>query len=73
MVDGNVDRVTTREVANAAESDPAIREAIENAATYIGIAAANVIATIREPTIAQPKSGDRVVTPISRCRGTSVL
>jgi glucokinase len=51
MVDGNVDRVTTREMANAAESDPAIREAIENAATFIGIAAANVIAILHPDMI----------------------
>ena len=50
LVAGNADLVTTREMAVAAETDAAIREAILSAANYIGIAAANVV-TILHPDL----------------------
>ena len=50
LVKGNADRVSPREVATAAETDEPIREAIVRAATYIGIAAANVV-TILHPDL----------------------
>lgn len=46
LVQGNANQVTTREMATAAEHDKSVREAITNAATYIGIAAANVVTAI---------------------------
>jgi len=46
IVEGNADRVTTREMMMAAENDDSIHEAITSAAAYIGIAAANVVTTL---------------------------
>lgn len=43
LVGGVADRVTPREMAQAAESDPAVREAIVLAAQRLGLAAANVV------------------------------
>ncbi len=51
LVEGNADRVTTREMVQAADQDLAIREAIERAATYIGIAAANVVTCLHPDLI----------------------
>ncbi len=50
MVQGDAGRVTTREMSAAAETDEAVREAIINAATFVGIAAANII-TILHPSM----------------------
>ena len=46
LTGGNADRVTAREMKLAADQDPRIHEALLRAATYIGIAAANVVAVI---------------------------
>ena len=52
LVEGNADRVTPREVLAAAEAgDDVVREALERAATYIGIAAANVVAVLHPDLI----------------------
>ena len=50
IVDGDANRVTTLEMATAAEFDPPIHEAIVTAAKYLGVAAANVV-TILHPDI----------------------
>jgi len=49
-VDGNADRVSVAEMMAVFEKDTAIQEAILSAATYIGIAAANVV-TILHPDL----------------------
>ncbi|TWU02558.1 ROK family protein [Stieleria varia] len=51
LVDGQGDNVTTKAMSIAAEHDPAIREAIVNAASYVGIAVANVITTLHPDMI----------------------
>ena len=43
LVNGDANKVTTREMVMAATEDKTIHEAIVNAATYIGIAASNVV------------------------------
>ena len=48
LVDGDADKVTTEIMARAAQDDPLVQEAIKKAATYVGIAAANVV-TILHP------------------------
>lgn len=42
LVEGDADRVTTREMVTAAAKDPSVHEAIVRAARYVGIAVANV-------------------------------
>lgn len=49
-VEGNADRVTTREMVQVADEDPHVREALKDAATAIGIAAANVV-TVLHPDL----------------------
>lgn len=51
LVDGNANRVTTREMATAAQHDESVKEAIVNAATYIGVAAANIVTAIHPDMI----------------------
>lgn len=51
LVKGDVNQVTTREMAIAADKDPYVREAIVTAATYLGIAAANVVTCIHPEMI----------------------
>ncbi len=46
LTEGHSDRVTTVEMRAAADRDQSVRDAIVRAATWIGIAAANVVATI---------------------------
>ncbi|WP_253154642.1 ROK family protein [Stieleria tagensis] len=48
LVDGDSGLVTTQQMSIAANDDPLIRQAIEQAANYIGIAASNVV-TILHP------------------------
>jgi glucokinase len=51
IVDGDTDRVTPREMLAAADAgDERVREALERAATYLGIAAANVV-TVLHPDL----------------------
>ncbi len=50
LVQGNAEQVTTREMAMAARHDPAIEQAIVRAASFLGIAAANVV-TILHPDL----------------------
>lgn len=50
IVEGNADRVSVREMTAASQDDPSIKEALEDAATAIGIAAANVV-TILHPDL----------------------
>jgi len=50
LVNGEASRVSTREMVQAAKTDKAVREAITNAATFVGIAAANLI-TIFHPSM----------------------
>jgi glucokinase len=49
-VEGNADRVTTREMVQVADEDPHVRQALADAATAIGIAAANVV-TVLHPDL----------------------
>ena len=63
LVSGDADRVTTREMSVAAEQDESIREAIERAATYVGIAAANV-AVILHPDMIVLGGGVAELGPI---------
>lgn len=51
LVDGDASKVTTREMAMAAEQDDAIREALDRAATFIGIAAANVVSVLHPDVV----------------------
>ena len=52
LVAGNADRVTPREMLAAAEAgDQLVREALDRAATYIGIAAANVVVILHPDLI----------------------
>ncbi len=46
IVDGIADRVTPGEMAEAAEEDSHVHDALVRAATFIGIAAANVVTTL---------------------------
>jgi len=50
LVDGDADRVTTREMTAVADQDPLVHEALVDAANAIGIAAANVV-TILHPDL----------------------
>lgn len=50
LVDGNCDLITTLQMSKAADEDLAVRKAIEDAAGWIGIAAANVV-TIMHPDL----------------------
>ena len=71
LVDGNADRVTPREMLIAANAgDELVREALVQAATYIGIAAANVV-TILHPELlvlggGGAELGDILITPVRR-------
>jgi glucokinase len=49
-VEGNMDRVTAREMFAVSDHDPAVRDALNDAAKAIGIAAANVV-TILHPDL----------------------
>jgi glucokinase len=51
LVDGNADRVTTHQMAIAADTDESINNAITIAASYIGIASANIVATLHPEMI----------------------
>ena len=51
LTDGQADRVTTREMATASAKDESIREAVEHAAQYIGVAAANVVSVLHPDMI----------------------
>ena len=68
LVSGDAGAVTTRELAAAAEHDSAIAEALERAARYIGLAAANVV-TILHPDLivlggGVAEIGERLIGPI---------
>jgi len=52
LVDGVADRITPKEMAEAAEAgDAAVREAIVRAAGYLGIGVANVVTTLHPELI----------------------
>ena len=51
LTDGDISRVTTVEMVQAAESDPLVKEAIIRAASYIGVAAANLVTSIHPEII----------------------
>ena len=51
LTDGQADLVTTREMATASAQDESIREAVERAAQYIGVAAANVVSVLHPDMI----------------------
>ncbi|MCG8587041.1 MAG: ROK family protein [Pirellulales bacterium] len=62
-VEGNDERVTPREMAAVADQDPLIREALVDAATAIGIAAANVV-TILHPDLIVLGGGVAEIGPL---------
>jgi len=68
LVDGDANRVTPREMAAAADDDAAVAEAIQIAATYIGIAAANVTTALHPDLIVLgggvAELGDRLLTVV---------
>lgn len=51
LVGGSADKITTQVMSIASEQDQAVREAIVNAATYVGIAAANVVSILHPDLI----------------------
>ncbi len=63
LVAGNADRVTTREMAMAADHDRAIEDAIKRAASFLGIAAANVV-TIVHPDLVVLGGGVAEIGPL---------
>lgn len=70
LVDGDCNRVTPREMGEAASRDEAVATAIEIAATHIGIAAANVTTTIHPDLIVLgggvAELGDRLFSVVQR-------
>ena len=51
LVEGDSDRVNTKTMAQAAEKDPSIHEAILRAAKYVGIAVANIVMVLHPELI----------------------
>lgn len=71
LVDGDISQVTTKTMEDAAlAGDTAIAEALERAASYIGIAAANVVVTIHPDLIVLgggvSKMGELLRGPVER-------
>jgi len=76
LVGGEASRVTTREMAEAAKTDEAVREAVENAAVFVGIAAANIV-TIVHPSLivlggGVAEMGDILTSTVKRVINESV-
>ena len=70
MVGGDASRVTTETMSSVADDDPCIGDAIEQAAVYLGIAAANLV-TILHPDLVVlgggvSQLGHRLVDPVRR-------
>lgn len=67
-VDGNADRVTTLEMSMS--DDPAIQDAVDKAAAYLGIAAANVVTIVHPDLIVLgggvAEFGERLTVGVSK-------
>ncbi|OYP37005.1 ROK family protein [Rhodopirellula sp. MGV] len=70
IIGGDMNRVSPETMAEAAEFDPLIAEAIERAAIYLGVGAANVVTILHPQTIVLgggvSKLGDLLTTVVKR-------
>ncbi|MCA9137795.1 MAG: ROK family protein [Planctomycetales bacterium] len=76
ITQGDADRVTTETMGQAAEEDPLVAEAINQAAEFIGIAAANVVSILHPDRIVLGGGvshlGPRLTEPVKRVIGQRV-
>lgn len=76
IAEGDANRVTTETMGQAAEDDHLVAQAIERAAEFIGIAAANVVTILHPDRIVLGGGvshlGPRLTTPVKRVIGERV-